>query len=242
MCPILATPKCLWLFRGLSLSFCSQETDAPKIRDEAILCCGSMCKCPTPQCRKLAAHISERIGRKSRVFFFSWWLWTSWTEFGLQMHSRELPAYLSLNRLLNGILSYSWCYFVQICPISWRFNSCVTDGPTDEQTDGPTDRRTDIPSYRDARTLLEIKYAHVEVCHCACMLTCKCTSMPMCNYASVQLCQFASMPICKYANVQVCQYASMLMCKYADVQVCQCQFFILSKRRMCYVWSCVRLP
>ena len=32
---------------------------------------------------------------------------TSRTEFGQQMRSRELPAYLSLNRLLNGILSYS---------------------------------------------------------------------------------------------------------------------------------------
>ena len=32
---------------------------------------------------------------------------TSRTEFGQQMRSRELSAYLSLNRLLNGILSYS---------------------------------------------------------------------------------------------------------------------------------------
>ena len=32
---------------------------------------------------------------------------TSRTEFGQQMRSRELPAYLSLNRLLNSILSYS---------------------------------------------------------------------------------------------------------------------------------------
>ena len=29
---------------------------------------------------------------------------TSRTEFGQQMRSREVPAYLSLNRLLNGIL------------------------------------------------------------------------------------------------------------------------------------------
>ena len=32
---------------------------------------------------------------------------TSRPEFGQQMRSRELPTYLSLNRLLNGILSYS---------------------------------------------------------------------------------------------------------------------------------------
>ena len=31
---------------------------------------------------------------------------TSRTEFGQQMRSGELPAYLSLIRLLNGILSY----------------------------------------------------------------------------------------------------------------------------------------
>ena len=64
---------------------------------------------------------------------------TSRTEFGQQMRSGELPAYLSLNRLLNGILSYSWCYFVQIRPISQKFNLCVTD----RRTDGPTDRPTD---------------------------------------------------------------------------------------------------
>ena len=52
--------------------------------------------------------------------------------------SGELPAYLSLNRLLNGILSYSYSYFVQIQPISQKFNSCVTDGPTDR----PAHRRT----------------------------------------------------------------------------------------------------
>ena len=32
---------------------------------------------------------------------------TSRTEFGQQMRPSDLPAYLSLNRLLNGILSYS---------------------------------------------------------------------------------------------------------------------------------------
>ena len=56
--------------------------------------------------------------------------------------SGELPTCLSLNRLLNGILSYYWCSFVRIRPISHKFNSWVTDG------------RTDTPSYRDARTHL----------------------------------------------------------------------------------------
>ena len=32
--------------------------------------------------------------------------------------SGELPAYLSFNCLFNGTLSYSWCYFVRIRPIS----------------------------------------------------------------------------------------------------------------------------
>ena len=59
------------------------------------------------------------------------------------MRSGELPAYLSLNQLLNGILSHSWCYSVQIWPISQKFNLCVTDGPTD------------TPSYRDTRTHLK---------------------------------------------------------------------------------------
>ena len=72
---------------------------------------------------------------------------TSRTDFGQQMRSRELPAYLSLNRLFNGILSYFWCYFVQIRPNSQKFNSCVTEGRTDGQTD--------IPFYRDARTHLK---------------------------------------------------------------------------------------
>ena len=72
------------------------------------------------------------------------------------MRSRWLLAYLSLNRLLNGILSCSWCYFVQIQLISQKFNSCVTDRPTDRRMDRRTDGRTDIPSYRDARTHLII--------------------------------------------------------------------------------------
>ena len=55
----------------------------------------------------------------------------------------ELPAYLSLNRLLNGILSYSWCYFVQFRPISQKFNSCVTDRRMVRRRDGRTDRQTD---------------------------------------------------------------------------------------------------
>ena len=73
------------------------------------------------------------------------------------MRSRWLLAYLSLNRLFNGILSCSWCFFVQIQLISQKFNSCVTDGRTDRRTDRRTDGRTDIPSYRDARTHLKTK-------------------------------------------------------------------------------------
>ena len=78
---------------------------------------------------------------------------TSRTEFGQQMRSGDLPAYLSLNCLLNGIVSCSQCYFVQIQPISQKFYSCVTDGPTDEPTDGPTD----TSFYTDARTHLKIQ-------------------------------------------------------------------------------------
>ena len=67
---------------------------------------------------------------------------TSWTEFRQQMRSRELPAYLSLNRLLNGTLSYPWCYFFFVCSNlahqkcnSW---SCMTDGRMDRRTDWHT--------------------------------------------------------------------------------------------------------
>ena len=58
---------------------------------------------------------------------------TSRTEFGQQMRSGDLAAYLSLSRLLT--------------------NRQLTDRPTD----GPTDRRMDKPSYRDARTHLKKK-------------------------------------------------------------------------------------
>ena len=64
------------------------------------------------------------------------------------MRSRWLLVYLSLNRLLNSILSCSWCYFVKIQLISQKFNVC----------DGRTDGRTDIPSYRDARTHLKKRW------------------------------------------------------------------------------------
>ena len=67
---------------------------------------------------------------------------TSRTEFGQQMRSGGLLSYLSMNCLLNGVLSYSQCYFVRIQSISQKFNSCVTDGRTDGPTDGPTDRHT----------------------------------------------------------------------------------------------------
>ena len=64
--------------------------------------------------------------------------WTSRIEFGQQMRSGDLLAYLSLNRLLNGVLSCSRFYFVRIQSISQKFNSCVSDGRTDGRTDGQT--------------------------------------------------------------------------------------------------------
>ena len=81
---------------------------------------------------------------KNTTFSREFYLKTSRTEFGQQMRSGDLPAYLSLNCFLNGIVSCSRCYFVRIQPISQKFNLCVTDRPTD--------RRTDKASYRDART------------------------------------------------------------------------------------------
>ena len=65
------------------------------------------------------------------------------------MRSGDLPAYLSLNRLLNGTVSCSRCYFVQIRPISQKFNSCVTHQPTDGRTNL-------LIEFRDARTHLKI--------------------------------------------------------------------------------------
>ena len=44
-----------------------------------------------------------------------------------------------LKCLVNGTVSCSWCYFVQIQPISHKFNSCVVR---------LTNRRTDTPAYR----------------------------------------------------------------------------------------------
>ena len=75
----------------------------------------------------------------------------SLTEFRYQMRFDGLPAYLSLNRLLhvNGLVSCSWCYFLQSQPISQKSNSCLTYGRTD--------RRTDTPSHRDTRTHLKIR-------------------------------------------------------------------------------------
>ena len=43
------------------------------------------------------------------------------------VEKKHTVAYLSLNRLLNGILSCSRCYFVQFQSISQKFNSCVTE-------------------------------------------------------------------------------------------------------------------
>ena len=48
-------------------------------------------------------------------------------------------AYLSLNYLLKGIVSCSQCYFVQIHPISKKFNLFVTGQPMDRRTDRRTD-------------------------------------------------------------------------------------------------------
>ena len=103
---------------------------------------------------------SERIQVQPRQTLCVCWMRTSQTEFGQQKRSGDLLAYLSLNRLLNGALLCSRCYFVRIQSISRKFNSCVTDGPTDGRTDGRTDGstvgRTDTPAYRDARTNLII--------------------------------------------------------------------------------------
>ena len=77
------------------------------------------------------------------------------------MRSSVLPEYLSLNRLSDGLVSFSRYHFVKIQPrdpISQKSNSCVTDG----RTDGRTDRRTDTPSYRDARTHQKIT---TNLCH-----------------------------------------------------------------------------
>ena len=66
---------------------------------------------------------------------------TSLTEFRHKMRSGDLLAYLYLNGLSIGIVSCFKCYFVQIQPgnlISQKFNSCVTDGPTDGRTDRHT--------------------------------------------------------------------------------------------------------
>ena len=83
----------------------------------------------------------------------SWWLnmmtWTlpvRWRKFSeyfilysltnkvrtTDAFSDELSAYLSLFSLLNGILSYSWCYFVQIWSISQKFNSCAINWWTNQ--------------------------------------------------------------------------------------------------------------
>ena len=54
--------------------------------------------------------------------------------------SGNLPAYLSLNCLSYGIVSYSFVAKRPRNPISHKFNSC--DLPTDGLTDGPTDGPT----------------------------------------------------------------------------------------------------
>ena len=56
------------------------------------------------------------------------------TEFSHKTRSGDLPVYLFLNCLLNGIGSCSWCYFVHIQPISQIFNLCVTDRRTNGRT------------------------------------------------------------------------------------------------------------
>ena len=56
------------------------------------------------------------------------------------MRFGDLPAYSSRNCLSNSIDSCSSCYFVQIQPISEKFNC---DRRNDRQTDGPTNGPTD---------------------------------------------------------------------------------------------------
>ena len=70
---------------------------------------------------------------------------TIFTSLNLWGHSwcfiSYLPAYWSLDCLLNSILSCSRCYFVLIQPISWKFKLMCdrpTDGRTDRWTDGWT--------------------------------------------------------------------------------------------------------
>ena len=74
---------------------------------------------------------------------------TSLAEFRHYMHSGDLLAYLSLNRLSNDKGLCSRCYFIQIQhsnPVSdisvWRSDGRM-NGRTDRRTDEPTDRRTD---------------------------------------------------------------------------------------------------
>ena len=43
-------------------------------------------------------------------------------------------------------------FFLQIQPISQKFNMCVADRRTDQRMDGPTGGRTDTSSYRYAGT------------------------------------------------------------------------------------------
>ena len=105
----------------------------------------------------------------------STWSRSSYTFFWItpyQMRYGELSAYQSLDCLSTGILSCSWCYFVQIQLISQKFNSCATDGYTDRLTDGQTngwmdgrkDQRTDTPFYRDARTHLRSPFSLILTC------------------------------------------------------------------------------
>ena len=83
------------------------------------------------------------------------------SEFRHQMRSGDLLACVSLNCLLNRVVSCSWYYFAQIQPISQKFISCVTD----RRTNGRTDGRTDTPSDRDARTHLKIHFvSFIQVC------------------------------------------------------------------------------
>ena len=65
-----------------------------------------------------------------------------WTTDAFLQGARQLS--------LNGKLSYSWCFFVQIQPISQKFNSCVMNRPTNWQTNEQT------PFYRDAKTHLKM--------------------------------------------------------------------------------------
>ena len=83
--------------------------------------------------------------------------WTSLTEFRQHMCLAICsPICLSIVSFFNGIISCSFCYFVQIQrgnPFSQKFNSCMTDRPMD----GPAHPKTVCISYAVTILLLPKK-------------------------------------------------------------------------------------